>query len=224
VELLKEYQRIRDGLAVLRDAPVKNGDFGVSCHGFRVRPPLAEPQVAAFEARYHLSLPAGYRGFLLHVGNGGASPEFGMPGLGENHNGTVSEPWNPASVGDPAVPFPHTAAWDDRTDWPAIDTARAAADGRYEDEFYEALRPYEDEYFGTRHVSGTVPLCDRGCAMFTLLMVNGPEAGHIWDDYRADHAGLCPRERPGGSRVTFLDWYSEWLDEALRFFGTRGHV
>jgi hypothetical protein len=222
-EPLGDFRRIRADLAVLRAAPNREGRFGASVHRFEVRPPVAGDQVRAFETRYGLSLPSEYRGFLLHVGNGGASPDFGMPGLGEALNGTVSEPWRESEVGDPAVPFPHAGPWNDRRGWPTSDRTRQGEPG-YEAAFLEQLRPFEMAYHSPRQVDGTVPLCDLGCGHRTWLVVNGPEAGNIWDDDRAAGAGLRPKQTRRLLRVGFLDWYHAWLSAAKRHLTRYGHL
>jgi hypothetical protein len=217
------YRYIRTDLALLRAAPNREGKFGASAHRFEVRPPLAEAQVLAFEAKYRIVLPAEYRGFLLHVGNGGASPDFGMPGLGEALNGMVSEPWRESEVGDPSVPFPHPGPWNALQGWPTPDPERLTDRG-YEDDFRDLLRPYEEAYFSPRQVDGTVPLCEMGCGYRTWLVVNGPEAGNIWDDLRADREGLRPRQTRHKQRVSFLEWYLNWLRAAKRLITLHGHV
>ncbi len=58
--------------------------FGADGHRFRLNEPLLESEVDAFESKYNVKLPADYRAFLIHVGDGGAGPYhglFGMTGL-----------------------------------------------------------------------------------------------------------------------------------------------
>jgi hypothetical protein len=45
--------------------------------------------------------------------------------------------------------------------------------------------------------------------------VTGSEAGNVWNDFRSDYRGLEPLQQKGRKRVTFLQWYMDWLDEAL---------
>jgi hypothetical protein len=47
------------------------------------------------------------------------------------------------------------------------------------------------------------------------LVVTGPEAGHVWCDYRSDYRGILPLSIRGQERVGFLRWYSAWLEEAV---------
>lgn len=56
--------------------------FGADCHKYHLAPPASEETVAAFEARFGISLPEGYRNFLLWIGNGGAGPFYGLYSLG----------------------------------------------------------------------------------------------------------------------------------------------
>ena len=54
-------------------------------------PPASAEAVAAFEARFHVSLPDGYRNFLLWMGNGGAGPFYGLYSLGETEPGQLPD-------------------------------------------------------------------------------------------------------------------------------------
>ena len=56
--------------------------FGADCHKYHLAPPASEETVAAFEARFGISVPEGYRNFLLWIGNGGAGPFYGLYSLG----------------------------------------------------------------------------------------------------------------------------------------------
>jgi hypothetical protein len=49
-----------------------------------------------------------------------------------------------------------------------------------------------------------------------LLVVSGPEAGHVWYDRSAEFEGLEPIVAQDGGRVTFADWYVAWITDALR--------
>ena len=67
----------------------------------------------------------------------------------------------------------------------------------------------------TKYVNGALPLSDLGCALSHWLVVSGPEAGHVWCDYRSDYRGVLPFTAGGQDRVGFLQWYCIWLDEAV---------
>jgi hypothetical protein len=85
--------RIKRALAALADRPWPTiwsaqtaasvaDDYYGWCHRYRLQPRATEVEVAAFEQRNHVSLPADYRDFLLQIGNGGAGPAHGVFPLG----------------------------------------------------------------------------------------------------------------------------------------------
>ncbi|MCI9656756.1 MAG: SMI1/KNR4 family protein [Lawsonibacter sp.] len=65
--------------------------FGADQHEYQLKPPASAEAVAAFEARFHVSLPDGYRNFLLWMGNGGAGPFYGLYSLGETEPGQLPD-------------------------------------------------------------------------------------------------------------------------------------
>ena len=87
------FASIRDALAALRESPRSLDVFGSQMHGFRTHPPLAEDAVRECERAHRITLPAEYRGFLIHVGNGGAGPAYGLFKLGEMDDGHGHTPW-----------------------------------------------------------------------------------------------------------------------------------
>ncbi len=56
--------------------------FGADSHKYQRKSPASEDMIAAFEAHIGISLPDGYRNFLLWIGNGGAGPFYGLYSLG----------------------------------------------------------------------------------------------------------------------------------------------
>lgn len=73
-----DARRIHARLAAVRDADPGFARFGASQHRYRLGPVLSEADVEAFEVRRGVTLPAAYRSFLLHVGDGGAGPHYGL--------------------------------------------------------------------------------------------------------------------------------------------------
>ncbi len=68
----------------LKKAGEKDPDFyrfGADDHKYQLKPPISEERIAAFEARFDVSLPEGYRNFLLWAGDGGAGPFYGLYSL-----------------------------------------------------------------------------------------------------------------------------------------------
>lgn len=212
------FTAIRDGLRQLRESTAPLKVFGSQVHGFRTYPPLSEEAVCQFEARHCVTLPLEYRGFLIHVGNGGAGPAYGLFKLGEMDDRFGHKPWteNGGFVGMLSLPFPHTGPWNDLSEEPVYDESRED-DLEWEVEYERQMNAWEDRvYWNPANVNGAVPICHLGCALRQWLVVTGAEAGNVWDDQRTDHGGLKPVQQGGRHRVTFLQWYRSWLDDALR--------
>jgi hypothetical protein len=216
-----EFAAIRDDLQRLRDAvrdghfPVKlfPDPFGAGWQGFRTHPPLSEEAVQAFEARHSVRLPTEYRGFLIHVGNGGAGPPYGLFKLGEYEG----EPWVEGDwfVGVLSEPFPHAGSWNDLSGLPPWHESWPD-DPNWDEAGYERqMEAWQARYWDTAHVNGAFPICHLGCNHRLWLVVTGAEAGNIWNDCRADQAGLYPLQQPARKRVSFLTWYRDWLATAL---------
>lgn len=64
-------------------------------------------------------------------------------------------------------------------------------------------------------LDGAIPICHLGCALRQWLVVSGKEAGNVWNDNRADEAGIEPWRFQEQRRATFYIWYRSWLDEAV---------
>lgn len=58
------------------DANLKQ--FGAEHHKYQWNPPASLKEIEAFERETGISLPDGYRNFLLQAGNGGAGPFYGL--------------------------------------------------------------------------------------------------------------------------------------------------
>lgn len=213
-----DFAVIRDDLRRLRASIARLNVFGSQAHGFRMHPALSEEEVKQFEARHHITLPSEYRGFLIHVGNGGAGPAYGLFKLGEMDDGFGHEVWKEKDgiIGVLSLPFPHTGPWNDLSEEPVYDEFRES-DPDWKEEYQRQMDAWEDRvYWNTANVNGAIPLCHLGCALRQWLVVTGPEVGNVWDDYRTDHGGLKPLQQADRQRVTFLQWYRSWLDDALR--------
>jgi hypothetical protein len=72
----------------------------------------------------------------------------------------------------------------------------------------------EEHYWNRRIMSGAIPICHRGCALRQWLVVNGNHKGYVWNDDRADHAGVYPLLLADGKPATFTTWYWTWLGSA----------
>lgn len=213
---LIDYDGIRTKLQLLQKSAEAGDIFGARSHEYRVNPPLTEEAVRQFETTHRIVLPADYRGFLIHVGNGGAGPSYGHFKLGEMDGVWGDQTWqeDDGFMGVLSKPFPHTERWNDLTGQPEYNEEQAVEKG-YEENYEELLNQFDERYWGGERVHGAMPICHRGCALRNWLVITGPEAGHIWCDDRADSNGLYPLQEGGLRRVTFMQWYNAWLEQAL---------
>ncbi|MET9065051.1 SMI1/KNR4 family protein [Streptosporangium sandarakinum] len=205
---------VRERVLALRTAPGAHQVFGAFFkgygHGFELLPPLTEAEVAEIEAALGTSLPEEYRGFLLEVGAGGAGPDYGLFPL---------VPWpkgGPAAVAERLrSPFRPDHAQRTLDEHEEREPSRDA----YPDEegYRRAFGIWNDELdeLDEALAAGTLYMSDRGCGYYTLLAVTGPERGTMWEDVRAVGMGIVPLGGDGG-RVTFGQWYLDWLSHAER--------
>ena len=165
--------------------------FGTQEHRFRFGPPLAEHEVADFERRHRIVLPAGYRAFITQVGHGGpgcyggAGPFYGLLPL---------QRWDEALVGDTSpgvlnVAFPVVPGRDYGEDW--LSEVGLVDDG--------------EEWF-----PGAIALGHVGCGEMAVLVVAGAGRGRVAYTFWATQA---PAYTPDPD---FLAWYERWLDAVLR--------
>jgi len=179
--------------------------FAAAFHNYALNPPLPATEVEAFERKYGITLPEDYKYFLTEVGNGGAGPFYGVIPLGE---------WDFKEDVRPGQPLVHVQAWDlpdsIREQEPDLEPKMSPEE---EDRLMEKWDKLRDAAY-SNVMDGALPICDRGCGFFQRLVVNGPQKGLIWNDGRADDAGIEPLCDPSGRQMTFADWYLDWLDAA----------
>ena len=196
--------------ALARLAEARLAVCGVEAHRFELDPPLTLAELEAFEARHSCRLPDDYRLFITRAGNGGAGPYYGLFPLGRMDDGFGFADWreNDGFVGVLSDPFPHIQPWNDVNGRPKHGSLS-------EDDFMRERDAFDKEYFDTHQVNGAIPICHLGCALRQWLIITGPEAGHVWDDERADYKGLRPLTTSTLERVRFGEWYLSWLEECL---------
>ena len=201
VEIRKRLEELRR-----RDPAFKV--FGANGHRYRLNPALTDAQVSAIEKKYRITLPADYRRFLIEVGNGGAGPYYGVFKLEEEDDGHGFCSWSKGTLlGDPSELFTHREAWNLPESFFA--EAEEASD-----------ETWEESYWAPRIMNGAIPICHVGCALREWLVVTGPEAGNVWRDDRADQGGIRPLALPGRPRLSFTDWYLDWLKSSLKEVST----
>jgi hypothetical protein len=209
---------VRERVEVLAGQSVATRVFGASVHGFTLDAPLTEEQLLDWETRVGMTLPSQYRSFLTVVAAAGAGPFYGLLGFrvtdGIAH--WVGDAWRGPEQLNLRVEFPHLdeflpIAWDtlpgieeDQFPTPA---AYAEAERRRA-ELVQVLKDRE-----RTETYGTIPLSHQGCGYYDLLVVNGPDAGHVWVDNRVVDGPISPYVEDSG-RVTFDRWYLTWLADA----------
>jgi SMI1/KNR4 family protein SUKH-1 len=162
----------------------------VKAQGARLLPPLAETDALAFEQKHQITLPKGYRNFLLQIGNGGEGPPYyGVEPLGKtprDMNPSETETWT--CLRDIQKPFPFTRDWT----WEGGE---------------------ETDEGGEEHIShGSIRIGNDGCGAYWHLIVTGPERGNVWMICGEGIGAACPKR-------DFLQWYEDWLDGKDSFYG-----
>jgi hypothetical protein len=220
-----DVPKIVEDLWFLREADRNLAVFGANGHKYNLRPRLDEATVADFEHRYSLRLPNDYRRFLIELGNGGAGPYYGIHGLDELVE-TQQDYWN-----DLSKPFPYLHQWTGPPD--LLKAINEEDPNEVDDE--NRRGKLIDEYWQVASRDGSINICEYGCNLRFLLILKGPEFGHIWFDATPDLAGYSPvtinraapveryskwcitdQNTPEVNRVGFAQWYHCWLDWACR--------
>lgn len=127
--------------------------FGAKEHRYRLRPPLPESVVVAFEAEHGVALPESYRRFIVGLGDGGAGPSYGLLPLADAY-AEVSDSF----AGHLAAPSPFVPGTLYGPDWWA---GFWGPDDRPDPQ------------------QGTLAIGYHGCTSYTLLVVSGPGRGRL---------------------------------------------
>ncbi|MFH8837613.1 SMI1/KNR4 family protein [Streptomyces sp. NPDC017868] len=211
---------VRERVLRLAEHPEADQVFGARGHGFRLGPVMSEEQLRALEAELGTGLPAQYRGFLLHVGAGGAGPHYGLmtPSPGEDGwqwRGTgLTFSAQPTTAGFAGRPFVAEALQGELDE---LDAQEPEEDSFASDEeFHRAQSAWNERYeeLYDAQEAGAVFLGEQGCGYTSLLVMTGPHRGAVWEDLRAADLGI----RPTGH--DFGPWYRSWLERAERQLGT----
>jgi hypothetical protein len=161
-------------------------------------------------------LPQDYRRFLTEIGNGGAGPAYGVLPFGRDDD---DRDWEGGGlVGDLSKPFQHTTEWNlPESFWDGEPNPPPDIPLEEEDRLMEAWdRELEAHYWNPAIINGAVPICHQGCGLRQWLVIHGEQRGFVWNDDRADDAGIAPLLEESGKPVTFSDWYMGWIDDSLR--------
>ena len=220
-------EEVRRGLEELRRLDPGCQVFGASAHRYELNPPVSEGELTAIESKYGFSCPRDYRAFMLHLGNGGAGPFYGVFRFGEVDDGFGFASWEAREL-QPGEPFPHRDAWDgEGLDFGEPDPDDFENENDFDaafDEWQDSPKGQEAEDAYLRGLGtdrGALPICHHGCALRDWLIVSGPETGRVWHDAGADHNGIAPCAWPNGNRMTFAEWYLNWLRRTLEEVAAR---
>jgi hypothetical protein len=175
---------------------------GATYHRYQMHPRLLEAERRDFEAQEGCLLPEVYAALLTTLGNGGCGPGDGFIRLECSRARSIGgiACWSGVDEGRLTRPFPLRGPWN-------------------LEEFPEGLLTGEADrdYYDARRACGTVLLAcvraKRGPERSVLLVVSGPERGHVWVDDRMRGHGLYPLCQ--GGPYSLLAWYERGLDRLL---------
>lgn len=154
--------------------------------------PLSEEYVQAFEDSNGIKLPEDYRRFITTVAKGGTQPFYGLRSIDEIRKHDLTA--------DVKAKFPYTLKNPLNID-------------NISDEEYNKL------FYGDYSDLGFIELCDEGCAMYSILIVNTEDKetyGTVWFYDLANDAGIFPLIDPkSGKAMRFIDWLEYYVDRTL---------
>lgn len=211
MENIKEQlEAIRIKLARLKELDSSYSGFGSESHKNILNKRLTQSDIEQYQTKYNIILPEEYAQFLMHIGNGGAGPCYGLLPLEENENSiNISEVF-PYQFESPLyLEGKYDEFYERMDECESLDE---------EDAVCEELNEIKDrEYLDS--LKGFIDLNHEGCAMYNILIVNGKDHGCVWFFDFSDDFGTVPLINPESSKpMRFLDWYELWLDEQIEFF------
>ena len=151
-------------------------------------PPVDERKIIKFEEKLGISLPTGYRRFLIEIGE--RAKNFQDELLPFN---TIKDVRNKENILNADKGFPYKEI----TIWELEETG-----DKFLDEGLELFFKPNDE---RNWYNGNIIIGDAGCGTFWLLVTKGPFKGEIW----MIGATLI---QPCIPNIDFLGWYEMWID------------
>ena len=210
-QLIRIQQKLVQAKAADKDLEV----FGASSHKYHLNPPVSEAEILAFEQKYELTLPEGYRDFLLTIGDKNAErleriagPYYGLFDFDRAQEQFL------LGEGTPYLKAP-CALSPDMTDeeWDAFSRELLEAEiAEQEAEVNNTEFLLDEATYEALHgkvYSGLLPLGSQGCSMYHALVLNGKYAG------RVVNIDVDLRKPKFAFETTFLDWYERYLDEVI---------
>lgn len=191
----KQLERIRQKLKTAAQTDADHQLFGARSHTYAMNSPLSLDELRQFEQANGVILPEEFSAFLMHIGNGGAGPYYGIHPLGTKQAIDLDR------IGEPS---PLQAAmtkeqWESKYPW--IKDESVLSDEEYEKASAELFQ-------------GLLNIGEQGCTYETMLVITGKNRGkvvYIDLDYQKPFVTY---------EAHFLDWYERWLDEVIAGYVT----
>ncbi|MFP9116827.1 SMI1/KNR4 family protein [Flavobacterium sp. RNTU_13] len=203
--LYAQLNHIKNKLDLLRNKDRQLKIFGANRHKYTLNKCLNLKKIMAFENENKCILPQGYKLFLIHIGNGGAGPNYGLEPLENSLFDDLD--YKRGELLNPGRPFPYENNWN-------LSFRPKHSIEENDELYYEELEEFENLYFNPEHINGSIRISNLGCGTYENLVVSGSEKGNIWVDCRASDGGIYPNLK-NNQRINFLDWYELWLDKSL---------
>jgi SMI1 / KNR4 family (SUKH-1) len=183
-------------------------------HEFSIERPMRESEIQAIESEFGVTLPPEYRLFIERLGNPRVGPGNKFRRAAEGL--TVSS----------RRPFPLQK--------PLLGSCSPSHQGLTHERQWKELRLLIDKWNKIPTNDGVITISDYGCAMYGVLVLNGPYRGKVWMQtgdaaYYGPFGGaevLHDESEPSAWTPTneprdysFFDWYEHWLNGRLKIAG-----
>lgn len=194
-ETSEHIKSIEKKISELRSLDKSFVIFGSKGHEYKFGSKISENEVAEFERKHTITLPHSYREFILHFGNGGCGPSYGIMNLA---SGILDNPFNrtESEIINLSNPFRFETSWNL--------------------EHIEDDDLWDKEYDLAKWCDGMLRICHEGCGYFVNIVVTGKEKGNVWIDGRVSDGGIYPvKHHTENTNTTFTEWYLSWLNNAI---------
>ncbi len=185
--------RIKQIMTKMELLSTKNPEFPCGKFPPQWEKPYTEEQVRAYENAKGIKLPVDYRRFITTVASAGTQPFYGLRGLPNNKEYLLVDKEFPYTINSGLKVF-------------------EMEDDEYE-RFWDCIRETKE------HLKGYIPLCEEGCGMGCILVVNSDDEetyGTVWFDDLSNDFGTLPIYSPQtGKPMHFLDWLEYYVDKMI---------